>query len=127
MRRAGTAQPLGTRDSSHASRVKRLGALIRDGVAPDKIYEVLATAEGQNRAFKKLGTIKDQMIWWSNGAQTPQLLADGEVVMGSTYNGRLFSVIEEEKQPIAMLWDRQVFDLEGWISQAWKMASMSSR
>ena len=67
------------------------------------------------------------MIWWSNGAQTSQLLADGEVVMGSTYNGRLFSVIEEEKQPIAMLWDRQVFDLEGWISQAWKMASMSSR
>jgi putative spermidine/putrescine transport system substrate-binding protein len=90
-------------------------ALICDGVAPDKIYDVLATAEGQDRAFKKLDTIKDQVIWWSKGAQTPQLLADGEVVMGSTYNGRLFSVIEEEKQPIAMLWDWQVFDLDGWI------------
>jgi putative spermidine/putrescine transport system substrate-binding protein len=35
--------------------------------------------------------------------------------MGSTYNGRLFSVIEEQKQPVAMLWDAQVFDLDGWI------------
>ena len=35
--------------------------------------------------------------------------------MGSTYNGRLFSVIEEEKQPVAMMWDWQVFDLDGWI------------
>ena len=49
------------------------------------------------------------------GAQTPQLLSDGEVVIGSTYNGRLFDVIEKEKQPIAMMWDWQVFDLDGWI------------
>ena len=35
--------------------------------------------------------------------------------MGSTYNGRLFSVIEEQKQPVAMMWDAQVFDLDGWI------------
>jgi putative spermidine/putrescine transport system substrate-binding protein len=90
-------------------------ALICDGVDPDKIYDVLATDEGVDRALKKLGTIKDQVVWWTKGAQTPQLLADGEVVMGSTYNGRLFSVIEEEKQPIAMLWDWQVFDLDGWI------------
>ena len=55
------------------------------------------------------------MIWWSAGADTPQLLADGEVVMGSTYNGRLFSLIEEQNQPVAMLWDAQVFDLDGWI------------
>jgi putative spermidine/putrescine transport system substrate-binding protein len=35
--------------------------------------------------------------------------------MGSTYNGRLFSLIEEQDQPVAMLWDAQVFDLDGWI------------
>ena len=70
---------------------------------------------GAERALKKLGTIKDHVIWWTKGAQTPQMLADGEVVMGSTYNGRLFAVIEEEKQPIGMLWDYQVFDLDGWI------------
>jgi len=90
-------------------------ALLCDGVAKDEVYDVLATPEGQEKALAKLDTIKDSVIWWSAGADTPQLLADGEVVMGSTYNGRLFSVIEEQKQPVAMLWDAQVFDLDGWI------------
>ena len=93
-------------------------ALLCDGVAKDDIYEVLATPEGQDQAFAKLDTIKDDVIWWSAGADTPQLLADGEVVMGSTYNGRLFSVIEEQNQPVGMLWDAQVFDLDGWIIPA---------
>ena len=90
-------------------------ALICDGVAFEDVYDVLATEEGQNQALAKLDTIKYDVIWWSAGADTPQLLADGEVIMGSTYNGRLFSVIEEQKQPVAMLWDAQVFDLDGWI------------
>jgi len=90
-------------------------ALICDGVPKADVYDVLETEEGQDRAFAKLDTIKDDVIWWSAGADTPQLLADGEIVMGSTYNGRLFSVIEEQNQPVAMLWDAQVFDLDGWI------------
>ena len=90
-------------------------ALLADGVPSDQIYEMLGTDEGVKRALAKLDTIKDQVVWWEKGAQTPQLLADGEVVMGSTYNGRLFSVIEEEKQPVAMMWDWQVFDLDGWV------------
>ena len=89
--------------------------MLCDGVAKDDIYDVLGTDAGQEQALAKLNTIKDSVIWWSAGADTPQLLADGEVVMGSTYNGRLFSVIEEQGQPVAMLWDAQVFDLDGWI------------
>ena len=90
-------------------------ALYCDGVDKDKIYDVLSTDEGVARAFAKLDTIKDDVVWWSAGAETPQLLADGEVVMGSTYNGRLFSLIAEQNQPVAMLWDMQSFDLDGWI------------
>ena len=93
-------------------------ALLCDGVAKDEVYDVLETPEGQQQALDKLATIKEDVIWWSAGADTPQLLADGEVVMGSTYNGRLFSVIEEQNQPVAMLWDAQVFDLDGWIIPA---------
>ena len=93
-------------------------ALICDGVAKEDVYDVLETDEGQAQALAKLDTIKDDVIWWSAGADTPQLLADGEVVMGSTYNGRLFALIEEQKQPVAMLWDAQVFDLDGWIIPA---------
>ncbi|MGP6087290.1 extracellular solute-binding protein [Antarctobacter jejuensis] len=92
-------------------------ALLCDGVAKEDLYDVL-DEDGVDRALAKLDTIKDQVIWWSAGADTPQLLADGEIVMGSTYNGRLFSVIEEQKQPVAMLWDWQVFDFDGWIIPA---------
>ena len=93
-------------------------ALMCDGVANEDIYDTLETDEGVQQALAKLDTIKDDVIWWSAGAETPQLLADGEIVMGSTYNGRLFSVIEEQDQPVAMLWDAQVFDLDGWIIPA---------
>ncbi len=90
-------------------------ALLCSGVPQKDLYKVMSTKEGIDKAFKKLDTIKSSVIWWTKGAQTPQLLADGEVVMGSTYNGRLFSLIEEKKQPVAMLWDYQVFDLDGWV------------
>ena len=93
-------------------------ALLCDGVAKEDVYDVLATSEGQEQALAKLDEIKDQVVWWSAGADTPQLLADGEVFMGSTYNGRLFSVIEEQDPPVAMMWDAQVFDLDGWIIPA---------
>ncbi|WP_170477513.1 extracellular solute-binding protein [Ruegeria arenilitoris] len=93
-------------------------ALLCSGVPKDEVYEILETEEGQDRAFAKLDEIKDQVVWWTAGAEPPQLLADAEVVFGSGYNGRLFSVIEEQGQPIAMLWDAQVFDLDGWIIPA---------
>ncbi|MCY3982503.1 MAG: extracellular solute-binding protein [Roseovarius sp.] len=93
-------------------------ALLCDGVPFSEVYDLLATDEGQDRALAKLDTIKDDVIWWSAGADTPQLLADGEIVLGSTYNGRLFSVIEEQKQPVEILWDWQMFDLDGWIIPA---------
>ena len=93
-------------------------ALIADGVPADKVYETLATKAGQDRAFAKMDTIKDEVIWWSTGADTPDRLAKEEVVIGSTYNGRLFSLIEEEKQPVEMLWDYQIFELDGWIVPA---------
>jgi putative spermidine/putrescine transport system substrate-binding protein len=93
-------------------------ALMCDGVAKADVYDVLATDEGQARAFAKLDTIKGDVIWWSAGADTPQLLADGEVIMGSTYNGRLFGLIEERGQNVGMLWDAQVFDIDGWIIPA---------
>ncbi|MFT7026821.1 MAG: putative spermidine/putrescine transport system substrate-binding protein [Paracoccaceae bacterium] len=90
-------------------------ALMCDGVAPADVYSTLETPAGQAQALAKLDTIRDSVVWWSAGAETPQLLADGEVVIGSTYNGRLFALIEEQKQPVKMLWDAQVYDLDGWI------------
>jgi putative spermidine/putrescine transport system substrate-binding protein len=90
-------------------------ALIADGVDSADVYDVLDTPEGVDRAFAKLDTIKDQVIWWTKGAQPMQLLADGEAVFGTGYNGRLFEAIVVDKQPIAMLWDAQILNLDGWV------------
>jgi putative spermidine/putrescine transport system substrate-binding protein len=90
-------------------------ALLADGVPADEVYEVLSTSDGVERAFRKLDTIKSEVVWWTQGSQPVQLLADGEVVIASAFNGRLFDAIEAEKQPIGMMWDWQVFDLDGWV------------
>ena len=90
-------------------------ALLCDGVPYEEVYDVLETEEGQARAFAKLDTIKDDTIWWSASAEPVQLLADGEIFMGSAYNGRLFSLIVEDKQPVEMAWNWQMFDLDGWV------------
>ena len=90
-------------------------ALLCDGVAYEDVYDMLETEEGIARAFAMLDTIKDETIWWTSAAEAVQLLADGEVVMGTSYNGRWFSAIAEQNQPIAMAWDWQMLDLDGWI------------
>ena len=90
-------------------------ALLCDGVEYKDVYDALETDEGVARAFAKLDTIKDETIWWSASAEPVQLLADGEIFMGSAYNGRLFSMIVEKNQPVGMAWDWQMFDLDGWV------------
>ncbi|MDD1780167.1 ABC transporter substrate-binding protein [Enterovibrio sp. ZSDZ35] len=90
-------------------------ALVADGVPAEEVYEVLSTEEGVTRAFKKLDTIKDSVIWWEEGAQPPQLLADKEVAFASAYNGRIFNAAVNENQPFDIIWDGQVFELDGWV------------
>lgn len=86
-------------------------ALVADGVPTDSVYVVLATQEGMDRAFRKLDTIKDHIVWWEAGAQPPQMLADGEVVMSTAYNGRIFNAQVLENQPFVIVWDGQVLDI----------------
>jgi len=82
-------------------------ALIADGVDPKKVYDVLETQEGINRAFAKLDTIKDSIIWFNSWSQAPQLLNDGSALMAQSASGRVtkFNVV----------WDGQGFDLDGWV------------
>ena len=83
-------------------------ALMADGVPVEDLYDVLETPQGRDRAFRKLDTIKDQVIWWEAGAQPPQMLADGEVVMSTAWNGRIFNAQVLENQPIEIVWDGQI-------------------
>ncbi|MFC3167626.1 ABC transporter substrate-binding protein [Paracoccus fontiphilus] len=90
-------------------------ALIADGVPADQVYEVLATPEGVDRAFAKLDTIKNDVVWWEAGAQPVQLLADGEVVMATGYNGRFFDAMVGEGKPFEIIWDGQYMDMDMFV------------
>ncbi len=66
-------------------------ALMADGVAPDKLYPL-----DVERAFRKLEEIKPHItVWWTSGAQSAQLLNDGEVDMVMAWNGRVSALIKE--------------------------------
>lgn len=89
-------------------------ALLADGVPRKDVYDVLATPEGVDRAFAKLDTIKDSVIWWEAGAQAPQLLGDREVVMTAAWNGRIFDARVNENQPFEIIWDTQIMAIDHW-------------
>ncbi|MBM7062217.1 polyamine ABC transporter substrate-binding protein [Pseudomonas sp. UL073] len=87
-------------------------ALMADGVQPKDVYTVLATKEGQDRAFKKLDEIKPSIQWWEAGAQPPQFLASGDVVMSSAYNGRIAAVQKESN--LKVVWNGGIYDFDAW-------------
>ncbi|WP_328700382.1 ABC transporter substrate-binding protein [Caenimonas soli] len=82
-------------------------ALIADGVAVKDVYKVLNTPEGVDRAFKKLDTIKKDIVWYQSNAQPTQLLADGQVVMTSTPHGRIYDAVKNSGKTFEIMWDAQ--------------------
>jgi putative spermidine/putrescine transport system substrate-binding protein len=90
-------------------------ALLADGVAADKVYDVLATREGINRAFQKLDQLRPNLIWWETGAQALQLLASGEVVMSSEYNGRIVGINRTEKRAFKIVWPGSIYAVDSWV------------
>lgn len=109
-------------------------ALIADGVDAKDVYTTLSTPEGVDRAFKKLDTIKSEIVFWEAGAQAPQLLADGQVVMTSAWNGRLQTAIDADKKPFKIVWDHQGLDWDWWaitkgtpkIEEAYRFVTFAS-
>ena len=88
-------------------------ALMADGVAPKDVYKVLATKDGTDRAFKKLDQLKPYIQWWEAGAQPPQFLVAGDVVMSTAYNGRIDAAQKEGKN-LKVVWNGSIYDLDYW-------------
>ena len=89
-------------------------ALMADGVPPSDVYKTLRTPAGVDRAFKKLDTIKKDVVWWEAGAQPPQLLASGEVVMTQAWNGRIYDANKTGGKNFKIVWDGQLQDWDLW-------------
>jgi putative spermidine/putrescine transport system substrate-binding protein len=95
-------------------------ALAADGVKPgkggSKIYEILETDAGLDRAFNKIKELctdpKGGCVFWSAGAKPPELLMQGEVVMATGWNGRFFNAEIGEGAPLKQVWDAQGLDYQ---------------
>lgn len=62
-------------------------ALMADGVPADKLYPL-----DLPRAFKKLDTIKQDILWFETVTQSEQFMRDGQAVMGLLADGRAYNV-----------------------------------
>ncbi len=75
-------------------------ALLAAGLSRKEIYPV--TDEKVQQAIGKLKELKPHVsVWWTAGAQPPQLLATGELTMSSAWSGRV-SAVMQDKAPVAM-------------------------
>lgn len=107
----------GKRGMSKTPQMNLEYALMGDGVPLDKIYEVLSTPEGVDRAFAKLDTIKDLLQYWDSGSQPVEWMAAGNVVMSTAYNGRII-MAKKEGKPLEFVWKNHVYNIDVWAIPA---------
>lgn len=85
-------------------------ALLADGVEPDKLYPL-----DVDRAFKSLEKIKKNVnVWWTTGAQPPQLLANQEVTLAAAWNGRV-SAAKAQGAPEDVEFNQGIVMGDSWV------------
>lgn len=62
-------------------------ALLADGVTLDKLYPL-----DLDRAFRKLDSIKRDILWWGSGDESQALLSSGQASLGMFWNGRVHAL-----------------------------------
>jgi putative spermidine/putrescine transport system substrate-binding protein len=85
-------------------------ALLADGVAPSKIYPI-----DLPRALEKIKEIREHTIFWKTGAQSEDLLRQGEVSMGNMWHNRTNVLRIESKGQIDWTWDGGVVAPAVWV------------
>jgi len=93
-------------------------ALLASGVPRQELYNLLSTPRGLELAFRRLGEIRDSVIWWESGDEPVRLLESGEAVMASGYNGRFFNARLDPESSIEIIWDGQIQEYQTWVIPA---------
>lgn len=89
-------------------------ALMAEGVPPAQVYDLLSTDRGLRLAFRRLETIREDIVWWSDAAEPSAMLRDGRAAMAGGFNGRFFAAAEGEGAPISIVWDGRLIGTEVW-------------
>ena len=90
-------------------------ALMADGVAPERVYALLRTPAGLDRAFAKLAALAPHVTWWETGRQPARLLDDGDAVMTTAWHGRIQRAITRDRRDVEIVWRGQLVDYGYWI------------
>lgn len=85
-------------------------SLIADGVPHDKLYPL-----DVKRAFAKIATIKNELLFWNSGAESQSLLRDGECVMGLLWHTRANVLAAETKGRIAYTFKDGLLQPALWV------------
>ncbi len=86
------------------------GALLADGVERSALYPLDVP-----RALSSLDKIRDSIVkFWETGAQSAQLMADDETVLGIGWNGRI-SPLLKAGLPVAIQWNDAMFQTDCWV------------
>jgi putative spermidine/putrescine transport system substrate-binding protein len=78
-------------------------ALLADGVAPDKLYQLDVP-----RALASLGKIRDQIIWYDTGAQQVQYWKDQQADLRVGWDGRVV-VARDEGAPVDIEYNQSFY------------------
>ncbi|WP_161626830.1 extracellular solute-binding protein [Desulfospira joergensenii] len=83
-----------------------IGALIADGVSPDKLVPL-----DIDRALAKLDTIKKDIVWFGTGSDGQNLLNTGEVSYIQLYANRI-TTSRDKGEPVDIIWDGQIIQAD---------------
>ena len=89
-------------------------ALLADGVAPGDVYKTLGSAEGVDRAFRKLDQLKPYIVWWQTDADAARILGSGDVLMTSAPNARIAMANLQEHRNFGLQWTASLFEVQSW-------------
>ncbi len=88
-------------------------ALLAAGTPPADVYPM--TDDKVKLAMDKIRELKPNVkVWWTAGAQPPQLLSSGELAMSSAWSGRVLAIIKENA-PVAMTYNDGIAWGNGWV------------
>jgi putative spermidine/putrescine transport system substrate-binding protein len=88
-------------------------ALLAAGTPRAEVYPV--TEDKVKLAMDKLRELKPHVkVWWTAGAQPPQLLSTGEPALSAAWSGRIFALIKENA-PFAMTYKDGIAWGNAWV------------
>ena len=90
-------------------------ALMADGVAPGDVYRTLSSADGLDRAFRKLDQLKPYIEWWSTEPEAPRILSSGDVLMTTAPSGPIAVMAAQGQKNFGVQFSGSLFELQSWV------------